>query len=45
MYEVFLPRALCARGRVYVRGFLSALHSVEGDLGVKSVLFSIVTFR
>ena len=27
-------RALCARGGVHVRGFLPALHSVKGALGV-----------
>ena len=31
--EVFLLRALCARGGVQVRGFLPALHSVKGALG------------
>ena len=30
----FLPRALCARGGMHVRGFLPALQSVKGDLGV-----------
>ncbi len=41
----FLPRAFCGTGGGHVRGFLSALHSCKGDLGVKSVLVSIVTPR
>ena len=38
MLGSFLLRALCARGGVHVRGFLQALHSVKGDLGVNSYL-------
>ncbi len=34
---------LCVNGGVHARGFLPFLHSVKGDLGVKSVLLSIVT--
>ena len=41
----FFDRVRCVRGGVHVRGFLPALYSVKGDLGMKSVLISIVTPR